>query len=223
MSQRAAVHQKAESFFEDLWKRGDFWELESSEFEQAKYARQLALLDGRRYARVLEIGCGAGYFTRQLAPLADRLVALDIAPTAIARARGATPEPCNVEFHVENVMDSDSHLDFEGPWDLIVMSETVYYLGWLYPFFDVAWLAVRLFSATNRGGRLLTANTFGGVGDYLLRPFVIRTYRDLFVNVGYQVEVEEIFRGNKNGADLEVLISLFFKGIEEEQEVLRDS
>ncbi len=213
MSQREVIHQKAQAFFEDLWKRGDFWELEGSEFEHAKYARQLALVERRRYTRVLEIGCGAGCFTRQLAPLADRVIALDIAPTAIARARDAECEPGNVEFRVANVMESD--LESEGLWDLIVMSETIYYLGWLHSFFDVACLAARLFGATKPGGWLLTANSFGGGEDYLLHPFVIRTYRDLFVNVGYQVEAEEIFCGNKNGADLEVLISLFVKSTEE--------
>src|SRR5713101_5687892 len=124
MSQGEVIHQKAQAFFEDLWKRGDFWELESSEFEQAKYARQLVLLKGRRYAHVLEIGCGAGWFTRQLASLADRVIALDIAPTAIARARDAECEPGNVEFRVADVMESD--LESEVLWDLIVMSETIY-------------------------------------------------------------------------------------------------
>jgi hypothetical protein len=40
-----------------------------------------------RYPRVLELGCEAGHFTRLLDQLADRIVAFDIAPPAIARAR----------------------------------------------------------------------------------------------------------------------------------------
>jgi hypothetical protein len=114
-----------------------------------------------------------------------------------------------VDFRVANIMDYDVRAD--GPWDLIVLSETIYYLGWLYPFFDVGWLAAELFGATRDGGRLLMANTSGGVEDYLLRPWLIRTYRDLFLNVGYQLEAEEIFHGSKNGLNLEVLISLFGK------------
>ena len=55
------------------------------------------------------------------------------------------------------------------------------------------------------------ANTYGGVEDYLLRPWLIRTYRDLFLNVGYRIEAEEVFCGNKDGVELEVLISLFAK------------
>ena len=53
------------------------------------------------------------------------------------------------------------------------------------------------------------ANTYGGVEDYLLRPWLIRTYRDLFLNVGYRLEDEEVFCGTKDGADLKVPISLF--------------
>ena len=214
MTERKIINQKVHTFFDDLWKRGDPWELESSDFEQGKYRRQWQMLGGRRYARALEIGCGAGWFTRFLARIAQKVVALDVAPSAIARARAAGDDPEVVDFRVANVMDYD--LRAEGPWDLVVMSETIYYLGWLYPFFDVAWLASELFASTTDGGRLLMANTCGGVEeDYLLRPWLIRTYRDMFLNVGYRLEAEEVFCGTKDGAALEVLISLFTKVPEE--------
>src|SRR5918995_6275548 len=211
--ERKLISQKAYAVFDELWKRGDPWNLEGSEFEQGKYVRQLAMVGGRRYARALEIGCGAGWFTRHLARVTDEVVALDIAPSAIARARASGLDLEVVDFRVTNIMEYD--LRVEGPWDLVVMSETIYYLGWLYPFFDIAWLASELFASTSGTGRLLMANTFGGVEDYLLRPWVIRTYRDLFLNVGYRLEAEEIFRGSKDGANLEVLISFFGKVTEE--------
>jgi hypothetical protein len=97
----------------------------------------------------------------------------------------------------------------EGPWDLVVMSETIYYLGWLYSFFDVAWLAVKLFNATQKDGRLLMANTYGGVEDYLLYPSIIRTYHDLMLNVGYRLDAEDIFRDTKNGRELTALVSCY--------------
>src|SRR5437867_3259580 len=152
---RRRIGIKAEAFFEDLWRRGDPWDLDTSEFEQGRLARLLALLDGRRFSCALEIGCGAGRFTRLLAPIAARVVALDISPTAIARARESMGTISGVDLRVANIMDYD--LSAEGPWDLVVMSETISYLGWLYPFFDVAWLAAELFAATQDGGRLLLA------------------------------------------------------------------
>ena len=57
--------------------------------------------------------------------------------------------------------------------------------------------------------------TYAGVEDYFLRSWIIRPYHDLFVNVGYRLESEEIFRGTK-GVELEVLISLFAKAPEKE-------
>jgi SAM-dependent methyltransferase len=213
MSERQLIGQKAQEFCDDLWQRGDFWNFESSEYEQARCARLIAMLDGRRYARALEIGCGAGYFTRLLTRLADRVVAFDIAPAAIARARTQGADLQTVDFRVANAMDYEWRT--EGPWDLIVFSDTICYLGWLYTFFDIAWFAAELFAATRPGGRLLLSNTMDPVYDKLLLPHIIRTYRDLFLNVGYRLETEEIFRGTKNGVDFEILISLLAKAPEE--------
>jgi len=106
-------------------------------------------------------------------------------------------------------MDYDPNT--EGPWDLVVMSETIYYLGWLYPLFDVGWLATEIFAATREGGRFLMANTYGGEKDYLLRPWLIDTYRNLFLNVGFDLEAEELVTGAKNGVEYEVLVALFSK------------
>jgi len=206
---RVLIDRTARDFFERLWTQGDPWELESSEFEQQRLARLLATLDGRRYQRALEIGCGRGAFTRHLARIADHIVALDIAPTAITAARTIAVGPGIADFRLANIMQYDVRA--EGPWDLVVMSETIYYLGWLYPFFDLGWLASELFAATGPGGRLLLANTEGGCEDALLLPWLIRTYRDLFVNVGYDVESEELFGGIKHGVDMKVLISLLAK------------
>lgn len=209
MTDRALIGREVLNHFEEKWSRGDPWDLESSEFEARKYARQLDLVRDRRYGRTLEIGCGNGYFSRLLATVSDRVTALDIAPAAIGMARAVGDAEGRIEFRVANVMELD--LVAEGPWDLIVMSETVPYLGWLYPMFDVAWLATQLHESSGPGGRFLMANTCGGVSDYLLRPWLIRTYRDLFRNVGYALEAEEMFRGVKEEVEIESLLSLFRK------------
>ena len=209
MTERERISLNAQSFFDELWKRGDPWELETSDFERKRYARLIAMLDQSKYARILEIGCGAGAFSRLLAPMAQRLIALDVSSSAIAAARAAQGSFKEVEFRVANVMDYEPKA--EGPWDLIVMSETVYYLGWLYSFFDVTWLASELFAATRVGGELLLANTQGDALEPLLHPSIIRTYHNLFSNVGYNIRAEEVFRGTKNGVSIEVLITLFEK------------
>jgi SAM-dependent methyltransferase len=213
MVEREEIAQKAQGFFEGLWKGGDYWDFESSGYEHARCQHLLTMLEGRHYPRVLEIGCGAGFLTRLLARIADQIVALDISQAAIDRARALCYGPAVVDFRVANIMNYKPHVD--GPWDLIVFSDTICYLGWLYPFFDVAWLAVQLFDATRHGGQLLLANSMGEGEDWLLRPWLIRTYRDLFVNVGYTIETERVFKGAKQSINFEVLMTLFTKELEE--------
>src|SRR5262249_55664489 len=186
-------------------------ELESSAFEQMKYARILALLDGGHYPRVLELGCGAGTLTRHLASLADYVLALDIASGAIDRAQALWTGLATVDFRQANIMEYNPHA--EGPWDLVVLSDIMYYLGWLYSFFDINWFSSQLFTATHIGGHCLYANAMGSFGDMLLLPWIIRSYRDVLRNVGYALITEDIFCAQKNRVAIEVLIDLFTKGV----------
>ena len=206
MTDRERAGQQSLKFAEDLWKRGDFWESETSEYERSRCARIAGILRGARYPRGLELGCGAGYFPRLLAPQVDQLVAYDISPSAIARARAAGDD-ASIDFRAGNAMDQTWRAD--GPWDLVVINETICYLGWLYSFFDVAWFAAELHAATRPGGHFLMGNTIDRQYDKLLLPYIIRTYRDLFLNVGFALDREETFQGVKNGVEFEVLISLF--------------
>jgi SAM-dependent methyltransferase len=192
-------------YFEELWQK-DVWSFETSEYEQARFSHELKLLEGRRYGRALELGCGAGAFTRLYAPLCDRVLATDIAEAAAERGRGLGLP--NVEFRAANAIDHDTWVA-EGPWDLVVFNDTICYLGWRYSFFDVAWFARHMVDAVAPGGRLLMANTMNEEGDYLLLPFLTYSYRDLFKNVGFRLEKEELFRGMRNGVEFKVLETLF--------------
>ena len=210
LTQSEQVGQRAREFFERLWAKGDPWAIETAELTQREHARLIELLEGRRYGRVLEIGCGAGAFTRRLATISNSVLALDIAAPAIERAR-AMNLGSSVEFRVTNVMEFNPRA--EGPWDLVVMNEMIYLLGWLYPFFDVAWLASELFAATAVGGRIIMANTMYGMEQPLMLPWIIRTYHDLFRNVGYEGETEEVMRGVKDGVEMEILMSRLVKPV----------
>jgi len=129
-------------------------------------------------------------------------VGIDVAPSAIERARRAVTRD-GVEFHVLDVIEYDAATD--RPWDLIIFSETIYAVASHYSLFELASLATRLFDATANGGRLLMANTIWAK-DLLARPLLVRTYRDLFVNIGYAGEAEEDLRvpstGRAGGAHL---------------------
>ena len=209
MIERELVDEKMRSFMDSLWERGDPWDIEKSAYERDRCVQLLKMLEGKRYDRVLEIGCGAGYLTRLLTTHADHIVALDISQTAIDRARSHGTGGTQVDFRVANIMEYKPHVD--GPWDLVVFSDTMCYLGWLYPLFDVAWLAVQIFEATRSGGQLMLANSMYEGEDWLLRPWLIRTYRDLFLNVGYTIETENVYKATKRDVEFEVLMTLYCK------------
>ena len=136
------------------------------------------------------------------------MLALDVAAAAIERARGqaTTAGMGDVEFAVANAMDHDFAAG--GPWDLVVLTETIYSLGWLYPLFDLGMFVLHLGESLAAGGRLLLSNTYGAERDWLMRPFLIDTYRDLFVNAGFGVESESVFEGVKDGEAFRVLATI---------------
>jgi SAM-dependent methyltransferase len=200
---------RARSFFDAIWKDGDYWSFESSPFEAAKHARQLDLVRDRRYDRALEIGCGAGAFTRLLAQSCRNIVGLDVSAAAIERARARGTADGAIDFRVTNAMEYDPAPD--GPFDLVVISETIYYLGWLYTLFEVAWFVATVFDATRDEGRLLMTNTHGTGEDRLHTRWLLGAYRDLLRNVGYRLDVEEPFSGEKDGVAIEATTYLFTK------------
>ncbi|HYH64282.1 MAG TPA: hypothetical protein VD866_06250 [Urbifossiella sp.] len=56
------------------------------------------------------------------------------------------------------------------------------------------------------------ADTLGELhSDWLLRPWLVRTYHDLFRNVGFRVRSEDVFRGAKNDVERECLVTLYEK------------
>ena len=116
----------APAYFRDLYDADpDPWQFASSPYEASKYAATIAALPRPRYRRALEVGCAIGVLTRQLAARCDRLVATDVAPAALVRAR----ERCRDFDHVE-ILDAAVPGDTpDGPFDLVVVSEVGYYLS----------------------------------------------------------------------------------------------
>ncbi|MEQ5872472.1 methyltransferase domain-containing protein [Sagittula sp. NFXS13] len=110
--------------FDRLYREtADPWDYETSTYEAEKYARCLALLPPRRFAHALEVGCSIGVMSEAIARRCDSLLALDFAPTAIEKAR-ARDIP-GAKFEVAAVPEGWP----DGHWDLIVLSEVLYYLS----------------------------------------------------------------------------------------------
>lgn len=112
-------------YFEQMFRdTPDPWEFETSAYEQAKYARTLEALGDRRFDRALEVGCANGVLTARLAPLCDRLLAIDVSQTALALARERCRDLAQVAF--ERLAFPEQTPGGE-PFDLLLLSEVVYY------------------------------------------------------------------------------------------------
>ena len=53
------------------------------------------------------------------------------------------------------------------------------------------------------------ANTYGKEHDYLLAPWLIDTYRDLVLNVGWRLEQEDVLEVAKDGVDFEIVVGVY--------------
>lgn len=206
---RDEIHRSIAEEFEERWAAGDPWAGDDDEIAHArrKHDLQIALLGDRRYPRVLEVGCGNGNLTAGLAPLAGSVVSIDIAPSALALARQTCAGLANVTFREANAVTFD-YVE-EGPWDLVTIVEAIYCFGWLYPMFDVAWMAREMIESLAPGGRLLLTNTYGAERDFLLHPYLIDTYRDLFRNAGLRIIREEVLHAASADVALPALVTLF--------------
>ena len=118
------ISTTSEAFFEDKYRQAaDPWAFADSAYEQGRYAAILAELAGRRYMRAFEPGCSIGVLTELLATICDRVEAMDISSTAVARTR----DRCQRLPHVAVTHGALPQDIPAGSFDLIVFSEIGYY------------------------------------------------------------------------------------------------
>lgn len=111
-------------YFEELYAASsDPWDFETSAYEREKYARTLGVLGERRFRRALEAGASIGVFTRMLADRCDELLAVDVSEKAVAAARERLGGLDHVRVERRTLPEEMP----EGPFDLIVASEVLYY------------------------------------------------------------------------------------------------
>jgi cyclopropane fatty-acyl-phospholipid synthase-like methyltransferase len=147
-------------YFEDLYAgERDPWEFETSAYEQAKYDATLAALPRLRYRRGLEIGCSIGVLTARLAGRCASLLAIDVSEQALAAARVRCRGLANVQFEKISVPGEWP----AGSFDLIMLSEVIYYLD----AGDVSRLAERVRASVEPGGHAFLVH-WTGITDYPL-------------------------------------------------------
>ena len=135
----------------------DPWDLAGSRYEAAKYQHTLGMLDGRRFAAGLEVGCSIGILTRLLAARCENLLAVDIveAPLRLARAR------CADQTQIRFARMQAPQEWPEQVFDLVVLSEVLYFLS---PD-DITCCARRVGDGTSAGAAVLLVNWLGQNDD----------------------------------------------------------
>ena len=103
----------------------DPWNYRNSDYEKAKRDATIAALDSRRFQSGLEVGCSIGELTHRLADCCDELLGLDFIDAALAVARERCGSQPWVSFQNVRVPSEWP----EGQFDLIVLSEVLYFIS----------------------------------------------------------------------------------------------
>ena len=159
MSARSRVEP---AFFDRLYaEAADPWGFASRPYERAKFDATLAALPDGPIGSALEVGCSIGVLSERLAPRCERLLAVDVAEAALARARERLAGHRNVSLERRELPEAFP----PGPFALVVCSEVLYYLD--PPAFDA--MLDALDGALAPGGSLLAVHWRHPTETYPLR------------------------------------------------------
>jgi SAM-dependent methyltransferase len=146
-----------EMFDREFASRRDPWNFGSPR-ELERLHRALDMLDtvrgGSRFRKALEIGCAEGVFTELLAPRCESLLAVDITPIALSRARERCRGQSNLRFAEWDFRSSAS----PGVFDLVVFMCVLEYFHWPS---ELRAARTKTLSLVSPGGYLLLSNTRG--------------------------------------------------------------
>lgn len=140
----------------------DPWNYRTSRFEAVKRGVLVRACGLRPFGRALELACANGETTRALAGRCLRLLAVDGSPSAVAGARARTKGVRRVVVR-QVILPGGMP---RGAFDLIVVSEILYYLGPR----DFATLVGKIGKALAPGGRVVLLHHIVGFDDASIHP-----------------------------------------------------
>jgi demethylmenaquinone methyltransferase/2-methoxy-6-polyprenyl-1,4-benzoquinol methylase len=161
MAEQIRYYEDRAPIYEQLWHREGRYD-RGPEFNERWFSETAALeaaAPDTAGLRVLELACGNGVWTQHLAPAAARLVAVDAAPTMLARNREALADP-RVEYVEADLFEWSPGGE---TFDLIAFG---FFLSHVPPDrFDAFWTRLRDWLAP--GGRAWFCDDLAGPG----RPY----------------------------------------------------
>lgn len=180
-----------EDYFDEKFDESDPWAYETSEYERTKYRRQIEVADDylEQPDHILEIGCSEGVHSSMLLdsfPSAN-LLGISLSEREIERAR----ERVETERATFVAADATEYLhDLTGEFDLVVWSETMYYMGDIVSVPEMYDLVETVGDHLTDGGVIVSANIVGQQDtseSRLTRPAILSAYRTFFESVAEPV------------------------------------
>jgi len=175
------------TYFDEIYQGdADPWDFESSEYEHRKYGVTMASLPKSHYGSVFEPGCSIGVLTQMLASRCDRMLAIDVVPAALKRARQRLEGLSHVVVERGAIPEDWPQEAF----DLIVLSEIAYYFDAA----DLASIASLVARSIKAGGHLVGVH-WRGATDYPLsgdRAHEILAATPQFEQVVHHIETDFI-------------------------------
>lgn len=184
------------AYFEQLYAHhADPWSVLTSHYEREKFEATVHALTKPVYEHALEVGCSIGGLTQYLAPRCKALTAIDTSGIAIRRAREWCRQP-----HVRFVQGHLPDVDIAGPFDLIVLSEVLYY----FTVPALIRLGKRLTHAASPGAEVIVVHWTGKTdyplsGDRVMDLFpsmLHATVRGCILHSQYRLEIWTLEREN---------------------------
>jgi nodulation protein S (NodS) len=121
------THMNAADFEARYRADPDPWSYTTSEYERAKYDATLAACGPGPFACAIELGSSIGVLSARLTPRCRSLVTIDAAPTAVAEARRRLARVSG-RGSVSAIAGAIPEAIPQAPYDLVLVSEILYYL-----------------------------------------------------------------------------------------------
>lgn len=182
------------------WSAADY--AQNAGFVPALGAAALALLDPKPGEFVIDIGCGDGVLTEQIARAGARVIGLDASPEMVeaARARGVDAFVADCQ-----TLDLDRQVERFGQFDAAFSNAALHWM------LDPAAVARGVFKLLRSGGRFV--GEMGGEGNLAI---LRRGLRDELTERGYSLPAEDP-QWYASPADFEAVYrAAGFSGIETE-------
>ncbi|MGH9202170.1 MAG: class I SAM-dependent methyltransferase [Vicinamibacterales bacterium] len=100
--------------------RRDPWNFETDAYHAIRFDTIIDVIRRVPHRSILDVGCAEGHLTRRLCGVGEHVVAIDVSPTAAARAR-------ETAVAAEVIYATLGKVEFDRTFDLVLCSEMIYY------------------------------------------------------------------------------------------------